>query len=258
MKILALNPPAEKGLIRTGRWVRKTRANQGWAPVHLAYMVGVLLKNGYNCGLLDASAQNMSEEMTYLYIKEVLCPDVIFCFWSYDTMVSDLEFADSLAKTSKVILVGPWSLCAQDALLLTKRINIMTHGEFEQTCLELLQNQHYTDVKGVIWRNHIDNTIHKNPPRPLCSSQELDDMPFVSEVYKQFLDLKLYHQTSLRYPFVDVFGSRGCPNSCSFCIWTRAFQGGPSYRSRSIKNIIEELWWIKKQSPRSKTNLLSR
>ena len=251
-KILVLNPPAEKGFIRTGRWTRKTRAGQAWPPIHLSYLTGFLEKHDFNVGLLDACAQNMGYEMTYLYIKEVLKPEVIFFYWAFDSMIKDLAFADELAIHSKVVLVGPWSLCAPDALLQTKRIKIMTYGEFEQTCLELLKNNHYTDVKGIIWRNHIDNTIHTNPPRPLCSSQELDDMPFVSEVYREFLDLKLYRQTSLKYPFIDLFGSRGCPNSCSYCVWTRAFQGGASYRSRSIKNIIEELWFIKNNLPEVK------
>lgn len=214
MKVLCLNPPSEQGLIRTGRWVRTTRANQSWSPIWLEYLVAVLQKHNYNVGLLDASISGMSEELAYLYIKKLLQPDVIFYYWAYDTMETDVAFADKLATFSRVILVGPWSLCAPQALLLTKNIHIMTYGEFEHTCLELLQSNHYTDVKGIIWRNHIDNKIHKNPPRPLCSTQELDEIPFVSSVCKQFLNLKDYRQTSLKYPFIDIIGARGCPNRC--------------------------------------------
>ena len=42
LKILCLNPPAEKGFIRVGRWTRKSRASQNWLPVHLGYLTGVL------------------------------------------------------------------------------------------------------------------------------------------------------------------------------------------------------------------------
>ena len=250
--ILLLNPPSPEGFMRTGRWTSQTRANQSWTPIHLAYCTGFLDQHGFNCGLLDASVKNMSYEEAYLYITRVLTPDIIFYYWCYDNITSDLAYADRLALHSKVILVGPWSLCAPEALLLTKRINIMTYGEFEYTCLELLQDIHYTNIKGIIWRNHIDNTIHTNPPRPLCTPQELDDMPFVSETYKNFLDLKLYRQTSFKHPFLDLFTARGCPNACSYCTWIRAFQGGPSYRARSIKNVIEELWWIKNNLPEIK------
>lgn len=252
MQILVLNPPSEKGFIRSGRWTRKSRASQNWYPIHLGYATGVLQQHGFNCGLLDASASNISYDQTYLYITKVLKPDVVLFFWCYDNMEDDLTFADLLAKYTQVILVGPWSLCAPEALSQTKRINIMTYGEFEHTILEILETNHYTDVKGVIWRNHINGEIIKNPPRPLCSSQELDEMPFVTSIYKQFLNIKLYRQTSLRYPFVDLFTARGCPNRCSFCVWPRAFQGGPSYRARSISNVIDEFKYIKTNLPEVK------
>lgn len=213
MRVLALNPPSEKGFIRTGRWTRKSRGNQSWAPVWLAYCVGFLQQHGFEVELYDASAKGTSYDAIY-YMVKILKPEVILFYWCYDNMKDDLEFADLLAKFSQIILVGPWSLCAPDALLQTKRVHIMTYGEFEHTVLEILETNHYTDVKGVIWRNHIDNTIHKNPPRPLCSSKDLDEMPFVTSIYRQFLNLKWYRQTSLRFPFVDLFTARGCPNRC--------------------------------------------
>jgi len=246
MKVLCLNPPSEKGLIRNGRWVRRSRGNQNWYPIWLAYLTGFLQKHDFNVGLLDASAQNISEEICYLYIKEVIKPDVIVAYWAYDTEDLDLTFCDKLANFSKVILVGPWSFCNPNALLKTKKINILTYGEFEYTILELLSTNHYTDVKGVIWRNHIDGKIYTNPPRPLCSTQDLDEMPFVTSIYKEFLNLDNYRQTSLKFNFVDTLTARGCNwGRCTYCQWVNAFQNGPSYRPRSIKNIIDELWFIK-------------
>ena len=168
-------------------------------------------------------------------------------------MHEDLLFADKLGKFSKVILVGPWSFCAPNALLQTKRIDVATYGEFEHTALELVQSDDYANIKGIIWRG-LNNKIYKNPPRPLCSSEELDDMPFVTSVYKQFLDLRDYRQTSLKFPFVDLFSSRGCPYRCSYCLWICGYQNmSPNrYRTRSIKNVINELWWIKHNLPEVK------
>ena len=254
MKVLLLNPPSEKGFIRSGRWTRRSRANQNWYPIWLSYCLGFLQQHGFNCGLLDASAQDYSPELTYLYITKIIKPDIILYYWCYDIITEDLTFADSLAKHFRVILVGPWSLCAPEALLKTTRIHVMTYGEFEHTVLEILQTNHYSDVKGIIWRNHIDNTIHTNPPRPLCSTQELDAISFVTSVYKQFLNLKNYRQTSFKFPFVDLFTARSCPHSCSYCTWIRGFQhlDPHRYRTRSIKNVIEELWYIKNNLPEVK------
>lgn len=213
MRVLLLNPPAEKGFIRTGRWTRKSRANQQWYPIWLAYCAGFLQKHGFEVELYDAAAKGNSYDAIYWFVR-IVEPDVILYYWCYDNIDDDLLFADLLAKYSRVILVGPWSLCAPEALLKTKRIHIMTYGEFEHTVLELLEQNHYTDVKGVIWKNHITGEIVKNPPRLLCSSKELDEMPFVTSIYKQFLNLKLYRQTSFKFPFIDLFGARGCPNRC--------------------------------------------
>lgn len=178
--------------------------------------------------------------------------DFILYYWCYDNAKVDLEFADTLAKHAHVILVGPWSYCMPDALKHTKNIHIMTYGEFEKTCLELIKNNHYTEVKGIYWRNHISDEIVKNPPMPLLDQKELDNIPYVTSIYREFLDITKYRQTSLRYPFVDLFTARGCSHRCSYCVWVRAMQGGPSYRMRSIGNVIRELKYIKDYLPQVK------
>lgn len=250
--VLLINPPSsKKGFIRSGRWTRESRAKQSWYPIWLGYCTSLLQKHGYKCWLIDASVDGTWFD-TINNFADVHKPKLIVYYWCYDNQKEDLMFADLLAKTSPVILVGPWSLCNPNALLQTKRINIMTYGEFEHTILDLLQHNNYTSTKGIIWRNHIDNTIHINPPRPLCTTKELDEIPFITETYNQHLDIKNYRQTSLRYPFIDLLTARGCPNSCTYCVWIRALQHGPSYRPRSIKNTIEELWYIKNNLPNIK------
>lgn len=250
MKVLLLNPPAPQGFIRSGRWTRESRANQSWPPIWLAYATGFLKQKGFDVGLVDAPAKNLSYELAYLYITKLMQPNVIFYYWCFDNMKADLLFADKLAKYTKVVLVGPWSLCAPDALQNTRRVNVMTYGEFEHTALELLQTDALEEVKGIYWRNP-KGEILKNAVRPLCSSEELDAMPFVSEVYDEYLNLKQYRQTSLRYPFVDLLSSRSCPHSCHFCVWVRGFQhlDRCRYRARSIKNVVDELWFIKNNLP---------
>ena len=253
--VLCLNPPSAKGFIRNGRWTRQSRGNQSWYPIFLSYLCGFLQKHNFNVGILDASTQNMSEDICYLYITKVLQPTTIFYYWSFDSLQSDLAFADRLAQYSQVVLVGPWSLCAPEALLQTKNVHIMSYGEFEYTCLDILKGTPVSKIQGIIWRD-VQNVLHTNPSRPLCSTQELDNMSFVTQIYSEFLNIKNYHQTSLKFPFIDLFGSRGCPGgkygACTYCQWVQAFQGGPSYRSRSIKNIIEELWFIKNNLPEVK------
>lgn len=244
MKICLVNlPNAEANIIKTGRWVRKSRGNQAWYPVWLAYCHALLEKYGHECYLLDASVENLSLWETTKKIK-VFNPSLIVAYWTYDTYKSDLSYADFLAEIYDVILVGPWSYCLPDALKSYKNLRMMTYGEFEHTVLDYIQKKHYSDVDGLIWKNHITGELVRNKPRPLCSSEELNNL-WVTEIYNRHLDLLKYRQTSLRYPFVDLFTARGCPHRCSYCVWIRAMQGGPNYRTRSMDDVMEELYWVK-------------
>jgi len=251
MKVLLLNPPSEKGLIRTGRWVRYTRGNQSWYPTLLSYCCALLERENHDCKLIDASVENLTYNETEMLIDS-FHPDWVVYYWSYDTAKDDLWFADILAQTYNVVLVGPWSYCMPDALSQAPRVRAMTYGEFEHTVVELIKNIYVHQVQGLIWRNHLNGELIRTPPRPLCSSEELDRIPFVTKVYKRHLNVKNYRQTSLRYPFVDTYTTRGCPHNCTYCVFPRALQGGPSYRSRSIKDVLDELWWINDELPEVK------
>lgn len=251
MKVVLLNPPSEPGYIRSGRWTRKSRANQQWYPLWLGYATALLQREGYECLLLDASVEELTEHSTLIKLA-TFKPDYIIYYWSYDTHKQDLSFADTCAKIAEVVLVGPWSFCLPDALELTKNVYLMTYGEFEHTLLEIVDGKSCALIDGLVWKVVPSGEIIKNQRRQLCSNKELDDIPFVTRVYAQFLDIDKYHQTSLKFPFVDLQSSRGCPNRCTYCCQTRAMQRGSSYRSRSVKNVIEELWWITHNLPEVK------
>jgi len=163
MKVALVNPPAEKGYIRSARWTRKTRANQQWYPIWLGYATALLEREGHDCLLIDAPAANLTEDVTLSQIRK-FGPDVCAVYFGYETARKDLEFADKVGTfCNKVILVGPWSLCMPDALNFTKNVKIMTYDEFEHTLLELVQGIHYSTVKGIYWKNHINGEIIKNP-----------------------------------------------------------------------------------------------
>jgi len=251
MRVALINPPSKKGLIRSGRWVRKTRAAQQWYPIWLGYATALLEREGHKCLLLDASVEGLSVDDA-VHRTSLFKPDYIAIYWSYDTYQQDLQFAELCASLGEVVLVGPWSFCIPNLLEISRNVHFMTFGEFEHTLLEVVEgDKTWANIKGLTWRfdNH---TVIRNEPRPLCSSEELDRIPFVSDVYKRFLDFKKYRQTSLRFPFTNLQTSRGCPHRCVYCVQTRAMQGGSSYRARSIKNVVEELWWIKHNLPQIK------
>ena len=246
MKVCLLNPPHHiKGLIRTGRWVRKSYAKQSWYPIWLGYATALLEREGHECLFLDApvSGYNHSEAMRRI---RAFKPDLIACYWSYDTKDNDIAYADRLMKIAEVVLVGPWSHVAPDILEEANHVRYVTNGEFEHTLLELAEDAG-SETQGLTWKR--DGEVTRNPPRPLVSREELDRIPFVTDVYRRHLNIRSYRQTAFRHPFVDMLTARGCPHHCTFCVWPRALQGGPSYRKRSTGNVIEELRFIEEKLP---------
>ena len=251
MKVLLLNPPSPDNYIRTGRWTRKSRANQSWPPIWLAYATGLLEREGHECKLLDAGSEGMEGLQTWA-ITEKYKPDLIAYYYGYDTLEQDLGFADILGKKFRTVLVGPWGHCVPDVLDYVENIKIVTMGEFDHTLLDIASDFENEDILGIKYHNYDEIVVTDN--RPLCSSKELDKLPFVTDVYRRHLNMNNYRQTSIRHPFVDTLSARSCPHGCTFCLWIRAFQrmDPERYRARSIENIIEEFWFIKNEMPEIK------
>ena len=211
-KVFLLNPPSTEGVIRTGRLVRKSKiSTQSWQPIHLAYATGLLEKASYECMLYDASVTNDSQFDVLTKIRKFK-PDHIAYYWAYDTAKEDLEFANKLGHFWDVTLVGPWSAHMPDALSLFPKINAMTFGDFEYTLLSLYGVKSKQLIQGLKYRE--DGEIIFNPQGEPLTTEQLDNLPFVSDVYKRHLDMNAYHQTSFKYPFTDLFSARSCPYRC--------------------------------------------
>lgn len=127
-------------------------------------------------------------------------------------------------------------------------------GEGENTFGELLERikegRSYKDIRG-IWINNDGNLI-KNPVRTL--EQDLDSFPFQDfEIEgKYFYNKKKMEMMPLTEDdFMMLSGkrfnlmmSRGCPYACSYCYnstWKGIYKGQKYLRTRSVKNVIDEL-----------------
>jgi len=95
-------------------------------------------------------------------------------------------------------------------------------------------------VLGISYKKN-KKIIH-NKDRPFIKN--LDALPFVSKVYKKFLDVENYRYALARHPMIQIWSSRGCPNMCTFCQLPQTFSGR-MFRTRSPENFVDELEWIK-------------
>jgi len=51
------------------------------------------------------------------------------------------------------------------------------------------------------------------------------------------------------YKEIEMFASRGCLMSCSFCVCRHLYYGQPNWRGRNIQNIIEEIKYLRNKYP---------
>jgi radical SAM superfamily enzyme YgiQ (UPF0313 family) len=88
-----------------------------------------------------------------------------------------------------------------------------------------------------------------NPDRELI--QNMDDLPFVVDVYKRDLQVEKYFIGYLQHPYLSLYTGRGCPAQCTFCLWPQTI-GGHRYRTRSPENVYQEMKRAKELFPQVK------
>ena len=79
----------------------------------------------------------------------------------------------------------------------------------------------------------------------------MDQLPFVTEVYKRDLRIEDYFIGYLMHPYVSLYTGRGCKSRCTFCLWPQTV-GGHRYRVRSPGHVAEEIRLAKSYFPQVK------
>ena len=251
MRILTLNPPFLPKYSRQSRSPCVTKGRTFYYPYYLAYVAGVLDEKGYDTILIDAVAKNWSHEDTVKFTQN-LKPDLVVVDTSTPSIYNDVEVATKIKEAlplTHINLVNTHpSRVPEETFNLSKSIDSICRGEFDHTVLDLAKtiekNKNLRNIPGLSFRE--GNKITHNKDRELIKN--LDELPFVSKVYKKFLNIEDYFYASLKYPQVTILTARGCPNNCSFC--NVPFK--KSYRIRSIENVVEEFEFIQNELPEVK------
>ena len=79
----------------------------------------------------------------------------------------------------------------------------------------------------------------------------MDELPFVTPVYKRDLNIENYFGGYLLHPYISFYTGRGCKSRCTFCLWPQTV-GGHAYRVRSVGHVIDEVKWAKQAFPQVK------
>lgn len=253
-----LNPPFLNKYSKSSRSPAVTKSATVYFPLWLSYATGVLDKEGHTIKIVDAPAKCYSENETMQIITEFK-PQLVVIDTSTASIESDLQFAakikENIAETVICMVGTHASACVEEILLNNYYIDYIARHEYDYTLPELCKviegKMNKSDVLGI---SYLENgKIVNCPDRPYI--ENLDELPFVAEVYKKYLDVKDYFYAHVSYPTVSIFSSRGCPSKCFYCMYSQVMFG-KAYRKRSAKNIYEECKYITENFPEVKEILI--
>lgn len=258
MKIFMLNPPFLPKYSRSSRSPAVTKSGTIYYPLWLAHATGYLEKRGHEVKLIDACSDGLEREDVLRLSKE-FDPGLIVLDTSTPSIYNDVEVAALLKDqhpNSKVALVGthPTAL-PEETLILDSKVDIVCRREYDNTLADLAdaldKGDSISGVKGISFRDG-ENIVH-NEDMPFI--EDLDEIPFVSAVYKKHLNIKNYFYAHVRNPVISIFAGRGCPHKCFYCVYPQTIFGN-KYRMRSPKHIVDELEYIQKEFPEVKEVLI--
>lgn len=234
-KILILNLP---GLVlKAGsRWYNKTKKEEASLkyypyPWFMGYTTSLLKKHGYNTKFVDAVAMEWTLKETLDFINESE-PTHIICEPTWVSVDDDVKLFKQINQNIKIIAVGNYATNYPEECLKKTSANYVVIGEYEFSILDFFKNKE-------VPKNFISKSKEKYSFPKLY---ELDDFPFPE---RDDVPNRYYNEPSCYGRNVVMVSSRGCRFQCSFCN-VECVYGQHIYRTRSAKNVVEEIKHLQK------------
>jgi hopanoid biosynthesis associated radical SAM protein HpnJ len=246
MRTLFLNPPSFEGFDggASSRWPASREIESYWYPVWLCYPAGMLPDSK----VVDAPPHKISIEQTVEMAKDF---ELLVLFTSTPGFHVDVKMAQMMKDTNpglKVAFVGPPVTVEPDKSLLNNpAIDFIVRKEFDHQIVAYAKGTPLEELPGVSFRKN--GQIVNNPDGPVI--ENLDELPWVTKVYKRDLDITRYNVPFLLNPFVSLYTSRGCPAMCTFCLWPQT-HSGHRWRLRSADDVAAEVAYVKEAFPNVK------
>jgi radical SAM superfamily enzyme YgiQ (UPF0313 family) len=177
-------------------------------------------------------------------------PDMVVCDTSTPSIESDVQALEKVkswfSRPITGVLVGTHpSALPEQSIRSSSAVDVVARGEYDWTLCELAEKPgSMHDIRGISYR--CNGCIENNPDRPYA--EDLDEIPFVSSVYKKHLSIDNYFYAHCQNPVISIFAGRGCPNHCFYCVYPQVMFGR-RYRHRSVMHVVDELEYIKREFP---------
>ncbi|MBX5453142.1 MAG: hopanoid biosynthesis associated radical SAM protein HpnJ [Acidobacteriia bacterium] len=247
MKTLFLHPPSFQGFDggAGARYQARREIRSFWYPTWLAQPAALVPGSK----LIDAPPAGITLETI---LREVHHYDLVVMHTSTPSFAADIRVAEALKNAKPSLLIGlvgaKVAVQPEESLRAAEVVDWVARNEFDFTVKEVAEGRPLSEIAGLSWRDKNGKIIH-NEEREIL--ENMDALPFVTEVYKRDLKVENYFIGYLKHPYLSLYTGRGCKSRCTFCLWPQTI-GGHRYRVRSVGHVIEEIRLAKSYFPQVK------
>jgi len=244
MRTLCLHPPSYAGFDggAGSRYQAKREIRSFWYPTWLAQVAAIVPGSK----LVDAPAAGLDLDAVLPLAGRY---DLVVLHTSSPSFAGDVQVAEAFKRENpdlKIGFVGAKVAVEPEAsLLASPAIDFVAREEFDFTIAEIAEGRPLADVDGVTFRDAA-GTVASTPDRAIL--EDMDRLPYVTDVYKRDLNINDYFIGYLKHPYLSLYTGRGCRSRCTFCLWPQTV-GGHRYRTRSVEHVLGEMARIRELFP---------
>lgn len=244
MKTLFLHPPSFDGFDggAGSRYQAKREVRSFWYPTWLAQPAALIPGSK----LVDAPAADLGLDDVLPMARDY---ELAILHTSSPSFASDVKVAEALKQANPNLLIGfvgaKVAVDPAGSVQASPAIDFVAREEFDFTIKEVAEGRPLSEVDGLTYKDARGAAVH-NPARAIL--ENMDELPFVTEVYKRDLRIEDYFIGYLKHPYVSIYTGRGCKSHCTFCLWPQTV-GGHRYRTRSPAHVVEEVKLIRRYFP---------
>jgi hopanoid biosynthesis associated radical SAM protein HpnJ len=245
-KTLFLNPPSVEGFDggAGSRYQARREIRSFWYPTWLAQPAAMVPGSR----LIDAPPDGLTLDQIAPLAKEY---ELVVMHTSTPSFPNDARVAARLKEENPKLEIGMVGahvgVLPMQSLHGAPAVDWVAVGEFDYTCADIASGLPLHEVGGIAYRD--GGQIRLTPARPTI--ENMDELPFVTDVYKRDLTIENYFIGYLQHPYVSLYTGRGCRSKCTFCLWPQTL-GGHRYRVRSPDNVAAEMKHAKECFPQVK------
>lgn len=236
MKTLFLNAPSYDGFDggAGSRYQAKREIKSFWYPTWLAQPAALIPDSK----LIDGPAHRLSVEDVLPHAKDY---ELLVLHTSTPSFSSDVKVAEAMKEMNPKLKIGfvgaKVAVQPTDSIMASTAIDFVARNEFDFTIKEIAEGRAFDKVDGITYRAPSGDISHS---RDRAMLENMDELPFVTEVYKRDLKIENYFIGYLKHPYISIYTGRGCKSRCTFCLWPQTV-GGHRYRTRSPQHVAQEI-----------------